>query len=150
MQTTRYIQFREGLPLRNWHPLMTSLDIELSERCNNNCLHCCINQPEQNRRCQEMELQTAVWKDLLVQAAALGVLRIRFTGGEPLLREDFAELYTFTRRLGIRILLFTNARLITPHLADLFVRIPPGEDIEVTAYGLSADTYEMVSRKPGW
>ena len=96
-----------------------------------------------------MELPAAAWQDLLVQAAALGVIRIRLTGGEPLLRKDFAELYTFTRRLGIRILLFTNARLIKPHLADLFVSIPPGEDIEVTAYGLSAGSYETFSRKRG-
>ena len=35
---------------------------------------------------------------------------MRFTGGEPLLRPDFEELYLHARRLGMKVLLFTNAR----------------------------------------
>ena len=37
----------------------------------------------------------------------------------------FCRPYLFARRLGLKVLLFTNARLITPELADLFARIPP-------------------------
>ena len=76
-------------------------------------------------------------------------MSIRFTGGEPLLREDFIDLYLHARRLGLKVLLFTNARLITPELADLFVRIPPLAKIEVTVYGLKPESYEAVSRVPG-
>jgi radical SAM protein with 4Fe4S-binding SPASM domain len=85
----------------------------------------------------------------LSQAAELGTLTVRFTGGEPLLREDFAELYLFTRRLGIKVLLFTNARLITPELADLFARIPLLEKIEITVYGMRPETYDGVACAPG-
>jgi radical SAM protein with 4Fe4S-binding SPASM domain len=46
-------------------------------------------------------------------------------------------------------MLFTNARLITPQLADLFARVPPGELIEVTVYGMKPKSYEAVSRAPG-
>ena len=77
------------------------------------------------RRPQRRELTTEQWKDILRQAADLGALSVRFTGGEPLLRPDFAELYLFARRLGLQVMLFTNARLITPELADLFARVPP-------------------------
>ena len=57
---------------------------------------------------------------MLTEAAGLGALSVRITGGEPLLRPDFEDLYVFARRLGLEVLLFTNARLITPELADLF------------------------------
>jgi len=135
-----------------WHqrrPLLRHFDIELTERCNNNCIHCCINLPERDRATQARELSTTAIKDLLMQGEDLGALTVRFTGGEPLLRPDFVELYLFARRLGLRIMLFTNARLITPELADLFSRIPPRETIEVTTYGMKADSYETVSRKHG-
>jgi MoaA/NifB/PqqE/SkfB family radical SAM enzyme len=88
-------------------------------------------------------------KDILHQAADLGCLRVRFTGGEPLLRPDFEDLYLFARRSGLKVILFTNGRLITPRLADLLARIPPLEPIEISVYGMRAESYEAVARVPG-
>ncbi len=34
------------------------LDIELTERCNNACIHCCINRPVGDRRSRARELDT--------------------------------------------------------------------------------------------
>ena len=140
----------------NQHPLwsgkaprLSKLDIELTERCNNACLHCYINLPENDSQARNRELTTLEWKDILRQAAELGALSVRFTGGEPLLREDFAELYLFTRRLGIKVQLFTNGRLITAELADLFTRIPPLEKIEITVYGMHPESYDIVACAPG-
>jgi radical SAM protein with 4Fe4S-binding SPASM domain len=96
-----------------------------------------------------MELSADEIKNILAEAASLGCLRVRFTGGEPLLRDDFTELYVFARRLGLRILLFTNATLITPELAELFSRMPPRERIEVSVYGMKKESYEAVTRIPG-
>ena len=130
-------------------PLLSRLDMELTERCNNNCIHCCINLPTNDARAKARELSTAQWQDILRQAAALGALSVRFTGGEPLLREDFADLYLYARRLGLKVLLFTNARLITPEMADLLARVPPLERIEVSVYGMRRESYEAVTRVPG-
>ena len=125
------------------------LDFELTERCNNNCIHCCINLRENDADAKRRELTTAQVRDILKQAADLGFRQVRFTGGEPLLRHDFEELYLFTRRLGLKALLYTNARLITPSMADLFARIPPLTEIEVTVYGMHQKSYEAVTRSPG-
>ena len=130
-------------------PLLSHLDIELTERCNNACIHCYINLPERDTQAKHRELGTDQWKEILRQAADLGALSMRFTGGEPLLRDDFAELYLYTRRLGMKVVLFTNARLITPELADLFTRIPPLMEIEVSVYGMHANSYETIARAPG-
>ncbi len=125
------------------------MDMELTERCNNNCIHCCINLPADDKEAQSKELTTAEWRSLLEQVASLGCLSVRFTGGEPLLREDFEELYLVARRLGLKVVLFTNATLITPRLASLFSRIPPLEMIEISVYGMFKKSYEAVSRAPG-
>jgi MoaA/NifB/PqqE/SkfB family radical SAM enzyme len=128
---------------------LAEFDIELTERCNNNCIHCCINLPANDAVAQHREMTTAQVKDILQQATDLGCLQVRFTGGEPLLRSDFGELYLFARQLGLNVLLFTNARLITPRLADLFARIPPRVTIEITVYGMHKESYEAVTRVPG-
>jgi len=125
---------------------LSSLDLELTERCNNNCLHCYINRPAEDAAARLKELSTARIKEILKEAVSLGCLIVRFTGGEPLLRQDFEDLYLFSRNLGLRVIIFTNATLITEHLARLFSRIPPLEKIEVSLYGMRKSSYEKVSR----
>ncbi len=130
-------------------PLLRSMDIELTERCNNDCIHCWINLPADDEAARRREISTARLQDILEDAAALGALTVRFTGGEPLVRDDFAELYVSARRLGLRVILSTNARRMTPELADLLARIPPLAPVEVTVYGMSRASYEAVSRVAG-
>lgn len=130
-------------------PRLSQIDIELTERCNNNCIHCLINRPENDEHARDREMDTAFVKDILKQAADLGCLAVRFTGGEPLLREDFADLYMFARRLGMHVILFTNGRLITPELARLFAKYPPGKPIEVSVYGMRPESYDAAAGKKG-
>jgi radical SAM protein with 4Fe4S-binding SPASM domain len=130
-------------------PILSDLDMELTERCNNNCVHCCINLPADDPVAKWRELSTASIKGILNEAASLGCLTVRFTGGEPLLRDDFEDLYLYTRKLGLRVLLFTNATLLTPSLAELLSHIPPLEKVEVTVYGMKKPSYEAVTRAPG-
>ncbi len=147
-----YIKKLKPHEFKIWHgkrPLLGQLDIELTERCNNACIHCCINLPEDDSDARSREMSTDFVKDLIKQAADLGCLTVRFTGGEPLLREDLAELYEFTRRLGMQVILFTNACLITPELAALLGRIPPGRVVEVSVYGMSPDSYNRVAARRG-
>lgn len=144
---SRYLKKTSRWPLRPSR--LAALDVELTERCNNNCIHCCINRAEDDRAAKSREMSTDRIKRHLKEAADLGCLQVRFTGGEPLLREDFEELYVHARRLGLRVLLFTNARLITPALADLFARVPPLVEIEISVYGMTPESYNAVARVPG-
>jgi radical SAM protein with 4Fe4S-binding SPASM domain len=134
---------------KNRAPLLGRLDLELTERCNNDCIHCCINLPEHDVSARQRELSYNEIQEVLKEAGGLGALSVRFTGGEPLLREDFIDLYLFARRLGLKVLLFTNARLISQELVQLLTRIPPLEKIEVSVYGMRRESYEAVSRVPG-
>ena len=134
------------------HPAVSrfaQVDIELTERCNNDCIHCCVNLPIGDKQALSREMTTAQVRNILDQAVALGCLRVRFTGGEPLLRGDFEELYLHARRSGLKVVLFTNGRLVTPRLAELLATIPPLEPIEVSVYGMHPNSYEAVTRTPG-
>jgi radical SAM protein with 4Fe4S-binding SPASM domain len=123
--------------------------VELTERCNNACIHCYINHPPHDGASKSRELECSELCEILREAAGLGALSVRFTGGEPLLREDFADIYLTARRMGFVVVVSTNARLITDDLADLFEKIPPLSPIIVTAYGAGAGSYESVTRSVG-
>ena len=82
------------------------------------------------------------------QAVDLGALWCLITGGEPLLRKDFAEIYLALKRKGLLISVFTNACLVNEEHVTLFKKYPP-RDIEVTVYGITQETYERVTNRPG-
>ncbi len=129
--------------------LLPSLDVELTERCNNDCVHCCINRPAGDRRARRRELTAAQLDRVFAQAAQLGCLTVRLTGGEPLLRGDFPEIYLAARRRGLTVRLLTNGCLLTPALAKLLEAVPPLQPVELTAYGRDRRSYERVTRVPG-
>ncbi len=127
-----------------------SLDftLEITARCNNNCRHCYINLPAGNREARDNELSVEEIGGIADQAVDLGALWCLISGGEPLLRRDFAEIYLMLKRKGLLISVFTNACLVTEEHVALFKRYPP-QDVEVTVYGATQETYERVTRRPG-
>lgn len=125
-----------------------SFDLELTARCNNACRHCYINLPAGDQAAQRKELTLAEIEDIADQAVKLGALWVLISGGEPLLRKDFAEIYLMLKRKGLLISVFTNACLVNEAHVALFKAYPP-RDIEVTVYGVTQATYERVTQKPG-
>ena len=127
---------------------LVCFDLELTARCNNNCRHCYINLPAGDKQAKARELTAGEIKEIATEALSMGALWCLITGGEPLLRPDFEEIYLTLKRLGLLVSVFTNATLITEDHIQLFRRYPP-RDIEVTIYGVTETTYERVTRSPG-
>ena len=122
--------------------------LELTFRCNNRCLHCYVNQPAHHEKVREKELSSTEIYRLLDNMAQEGTLWLLLTGGEPLLRPDFRDIYLYAKKKGFLITLFTNGTLITPSLVDFFKEFPP-RFVDVTLYGITEETYEKVTQVPG-
>lgn len=122
--------------------------IELTERCNLSCVHCYINQPAAIRQDRQGEMTTAEVKKVIDMITAAGCLYLLLTGGEPMLRPDFDEIYRYAKQKGMLISLFTNGTLLTPEIADLLAAMSV-YSIEISLYGATRETYEAVTRHPG-
>lgn len=129
--------------------LLQSLHLEITERCNNACVHCGINRNMNDSGVMEKEIHARDIKRILKEARELGCTDLKITGGEPLVRQDFEEIYLYARKLGLRVSLFTNATLINHEIAGLFRDVPPLEKIEVTLYGMCQASAESVTRNSG-
>ena len=125
-----------------------SLDLEVTARCNNDCRHCYINLPAGDRAARAKELSLAEISRIAEEAVSLGAIWCLITGGEPLLRDDFCDLFLTLKRKGLLLSVFTNANLINEEHIRLFKRYPP-RDIEVSVYGVTRETYERVTQRPG-
>jgi pyrroloquinoline quinone biosynthesis protein E len=78
---------------------------ELTHRCPLGCPYC-SNPLELEGR--ERELDTATWKRVLSEAAALGVLHVHLSGGEPASRRDLAEIVRHCAEIGLYTNLITS------------------------------------------
>jgi radical SAM protein with 4Fe4S-binding SPASM domain len=122
--------------------------IELTPRCSVNCLHCYINEAAGNQEIRAKELTTSQWKDILDQLEAAGTFFLMITGGEPLLRPDFDEIFQYSRKKGMIVTLFSNGTLLTKEKAQMLSEWNL-ENLEMSIYGGTEETYEKVTRTPG-
>ena len=78
---------------------------ELTYRCPLHCPYCSnpVQYPEGE------ELSTGEWRRVFAEAAALGVLQLGLSGGEPLGRDDLPELVAAAREAGLYTNLITSA-----------------------------------------
>jgi radical SAM protein with 4Fe4S-binding SPASM domain len=122
--------------------------IEITARCNLDCVHCFLVRSVKAEKCSGPELTQAEFFRIIDEIVEAGCLWLLITGGEPLLRTDFGALYLYAKKKGLLITLFTNATLVTPRIADLLEEWLPSS-IEVTLYGWTQATYEEVTGVPG-
>jgi pyrroloquinoline quinone biosynthesis protein E len=92
-------------------PRPYTLVAELTYRCPLACAYC-SNPMELGAGgaggARADELTTADWKRVLGQAAALGILQVNLTGGEPLVRDDLEEIVTAARAHDLYVNLITS------------------------------------------
>lgn len=117
-----------------------SATFELTSNCNFNCKMCYIHSPSCNHG---GELSAAQWISLGEQARELGVIFLLLTGGEPLMRKDFPEIYTALKKMGFIISINTNGSLLCGKIAELFKDNPPSR-LNVSLYGADEETYRRL------
>lgn len=122
--------------------------IELTFRCNNNCIHCYCNLPASDKEEIKKEMDTETVKKIIDEIADQGCLWLFLTGGEPLLRRDFKDIWVHAKRKGLLLTLFTNGTLIDDEIADFLSEWRPFS-VEITLYGATETTYEAITRIKG-
>jgi pyrroloquinoline quinone biosynthesis protein E len=86
-------------------PNPLALVCELTHRCPLHCVYC-SNPRELIARTDE--LPTEAWVRIFQEAAALGVMQLDLTGGEPLARPDLSTLIQSARASGMYVNLITS------------------------------------------
>lgn len=119
--------------------------LELTHRCPLQCPYC--SNPVELERANG-ELTTTEWCDVLSQAADLGVLQVHFSGGEPTVRRDLAELVRHAREAGLYSNLITSGVAIDkPRYTEL---VDAGLDhVQLSFQDVDPATAEKIANYPG-
>jgi len=141
----RYSQFSDDLhekALKARIPLRGAL--ELTFRCNLKCIHCYCNLSADDISAKAKELTTQEVFCILDQLKEAGCLFLLFTGGEPLLRPDFLDIYNYAKKNGFIIHIFTNGTMVTQSFVNYLAKQKPFT-IEISLYGITEKTYERIT-----
>ena len=130
-----------GFPRGRIYPVQAAF--ELTPRCNFRCKMCYVRLDGSAVGRYGRELSAEEWIRMGEAAAEAGTLRLTITGGEPLVREDFPQIYQELTEMGFLITLQTNLSLLDGRVMDLIADRPPVM-IKSTLYGASEETYERV------
>lgn len=117
---------------------------EVTFSCGLHCRHCytdCFNRPDMRRR----ELSTDGVISVLDRVKRAGILWLCLTGGDPIARADFADIYAYAKDEGFIVTVFTSGYSVTRDIVRLFQDRPPFV-VEITLNSVSSGSYEKISR----
>jgi radical SAM protein with 4Fe4S-binding SPASM domain len=100
-----FLDVKSVEPFSQQYSAPLRMDLALTFRCQNNCIHCYAGGPHETE-----ELSTEQWKTVMDRLHEIGVFIVTFTGGEPTLRDDLPELLQYAQNKGIVTGLVTNGR----------------------------------------
>ncbi len=130
----------------NFGRVFDYLRLAVNDQCNLRCIYC---MPEKGISFldQKKLLGTREVKRLIKIFSALGVSKIRFTGGEPLLRRDILELIQYSSALpGIETVhMTTNGVLLSSYLKELEGAGLSGLNISLDT--LRPDRFKSITRR---
>lgn len=131
------------------HPASrSSYILELTTRCTQNCRYC-YNVWKLRPDIVSGELDTQGWRELIAKLQdEAGCRVVTFSGGEPLLRDDWRDILAFCRRRGLESILITNGGLLDAE-ALAFCLDHGVIMFELTLLGADTETHDRLTRTPG-
>ena len=123
-------------------------NFELTGRCNFSCPMCYVHQTQKEiEQCGKKELTARQWLDLARQARDRGLIFALLTGGEPLIRKDFFEIYDGMKQMGLLISINSNGSMLRGEILERFLQDPPYR-FNISLYGGSNETYSRMCGLP--
>ena len=122
-----------------------NLSIQLSYKCNLNCVHCFQNKDENNI---EVSADDAV--NIIEQAYNIGVDSVILSGGECTICKDFLEIAKFIRSKHLKLTIITNGKKLSEdnELFNQIIKLYPHE-IQVSLYSMNPDVHDAITGQKG-
>ena len=116
---------------------ITSLRVSITSKCNLNCFYC----HNEGQSGHEAEMSVELIIRIINKAATLGVRKVKFSGGEPLVRKDFEEILTRLPKLR-NVSATTNGVLLSKRARGL--KAAGLDRVNISLDTLDPDTYAKI------
>ena len=126
-------------------PQIFGLQIEVTARCNERCIHCYIpNQKKDGGKDMELSLILRV----LDEAKEMGTLQVTLSGGELFMHKDIDTILRHARKNDFSISILSNLVLLSDKHIELLKEINPSL-VQVSLYSMKAEEHDAITLVKG-
>ena len=124
------------------HGLPGELHIDLTDACNEKCIHCYL--PHDGRYFIDLELAIKVLKEF---REAQG-MTVYISGGECMLHRDFSKILRYAKSLDLNIIVLSNLTLCDDRMVTLMKEIDP-QFVNVSLYAVNENIHDSITQVSG-
>jgi radical SAM protein with 4Fe4S-binding SPASM domain len=125
------------------NPRLMSVQIELTSRCNERCVHCYI--PHENKT---TDIDPALFYDVLNQCRDMGILSLTLSGGEPMLHRNFCDFLRRAKEYDFSINILSNLTLLSDEIITE-MKANRLSSVQVSLYSMKAEIHDSITKLPG-
>ena len=122
---------------------LTSLQIELTSRCNERCVHCYI--PHENKL---FDIEDDLFYNVLEQCKEMGLLNLTLSGGEPMLHPHFLEYLQKAQEYDFAVNVLSNLTLLTDEIVQEMKKNRLSS-VQVSLYSMNPETHDAITQQKG-
>ncbi len=124
------------------HGLPSELHIDLTDGCNEKCVHCYL--PHGGKHYIDKGIALKALKEF---REAQG-LTVYFSGGECMLHKDFAEILRYAKSLDLNVIVMSNLTLCNDKVITLLKEIDP-QFVNVSLYAVNEAIHDSITQISG-
>jgi MoaA/NifB/PqqE/SkfB family radical SAM enzyme len=125
------------------NPNLMSLQIELTNRCNERCVHCYI--PHDNKI---SDIEPTLFYEVLDQCRDMGVLGLTLSGGEPMLHNEFCNFLRKAKEYDFSINVLSNLTLLNDEIIA-GMKANRLSSVQVSLYSLNPEIHDSITKHKG-
>lgn len=127
----------------NPNDFLRSIHIEISNECNERCIHCYIPHELKNH-----VIDSELFYQIVEEGRSLNILNVTISGGEPLIHKDFLAFIERCRELDLSVNVLTNLTLLTDDMI-LIMKKNPLLSVQTSLYSMDPEIHDFITKKKG-
>lgn len=125
------------------HPHLLSMQLELTSKCNERCVHCYIPHKDKNE-----DMPYSLFDDVVSQASEMGLLSMTLSGGEPLSHPQFCKMLERIQKCDFSVRILSNLTLLDDEILAELLRTRIAS-VKVSLYSMRPETHDSITQLPG-
>ena len=126
-------------------PRVFGLQIEVSSRCNERCIHCYI--PNKKKDAGK-DIEFPLIQRVMDEASEMGTLQLTLSGGEPFMHNEFDKILEYAREKDFIINILSNLTLLNDNHIELLKVVNPSL-VQVSLYSMKPEEHDAITLQKG-
>ena len=126
------------------NPVIQGVIIEITQICNEKCIHCYIPHEQKNIKMNDDEFYK-----IIDECKKIGtVVDIKISGGECMTHPSFKKFISYVKNAGFALTVMTNLTLLDDEIIDI-LKTGTQSKVQASLFSLSPEIHDKITTVPG-